>query len=353
MSDIANQRLYNQRLDSARCQTPAAVVAWLGAVQAQEYALAKWGLGLRMAHATDDAVEQALTNGDILRTHVMRPTWHFVTPADIRWLQALTAPRVHAFNAYMYRQVELDDTLFGRCRDTIIESLAGGKQLTREELGAALARVGIEAKGVRLAYIVMRAELEGVICSGGRRGKQYTYALIESRAPQARQLTREEALATLTQRYFTSHGPATVKDFAWWSGLTTADVKEGLALSKGCLVSEVIDSMTYWRAESDGAAQGTGLTALLLPPYDEYTIAYKNHDAILSAEHVQLAKSVVYGGTIVINGQLLGSWKRTISKGKIVIDSAPFRPFTVAEQETAAVAVQRFGAFVGMPAQLA
>jgi hypothetical protein len=170
---IAIQRLYNQHLEGQKFQTPGEVVAWLGAVQAQEYALAKWALGLRMEQATDDGVEQAFNDGAILRTHVMRPTWHFVTPADIHWILELTAPRVHQFNAYMYRKLELDDALLRRSSVVIASALEGGKHLTRAELGAALAQAGIDtADGMRLGYIVHYAELERIVCSGARRGKR-------------------------------------------------------------------------------------------------------------------------------------------------------------------------------------
>ncbi|MCU0495542.1 MAG: winged helix DNA-binding domain-containing protein, partial [Chloroflexaceae bacterium] len=237
---LAQQRLHNHQLSQPQVQPPEEVVAWLGAVQAQEYAHARWGLGLRLPGATDAAIEQALTDGRILRTHVMRPTWHFVTPADIRWLLALTAPRVHKVNAHMYRKCELDKALFARSNAAIVKALESGQHLTRAELGVALGQVGMQAEGTRLSLIVMAAELEGLVCSGARRGKQFTYALLDDHAPKTRHLTREEGLAELTRRYFSSHGPATIQDFSWWSGLTQADVKVGLELAKSHLVHETI-----------------------------------------------------------------------------------------------------------------
>src|SRR5438046_754748 len=204
--DIAHQRLHNQHITRRTLETPQALVEWLGAVQAQDYAAAKWALGLRLQGVMDEDIEQAFTNGAILRTHVMRPTWHFVSPADIRWLLALTAPRVHAANAHYNRKLELDDAVF-KCTHTVLaNALQGGKQLTRDELASALQQAGIAMEGEqRVTYIIMRAELDGIICSGARRGKQFTYALLAERAPQARSLDRDEALAELTMRYFTSH----------------------------------------------------------------------------------------------------------------------------------------------------
>ena len=229
--DIAHRRLHNQHITRRTLETPQALVEWLGAVQAQDFAAAKWALGLRLQGVTDDDIEQAFTDGAILRTHVMRPTWHFVSPADIRWLLALTAPRVHAASAYSNRKLELDDAMF-RCTHAVLaNALQGGKQLTRDELASALQQAGIVTEGEqRVTHIMMRAELDGIICSGARRGKQFTYALLAERAPQARSLARDEALAELTMRYLMSHGPATIQDFVWWSGLTVADARAGLAM---------------------------------------------------------------------------------------------------------------------------
>jgi hypothetical protein len=353
MPSIAIQRLYNQQLEQPMCQTPGEIVAWMGAIQGQEYAQAKWALGLRLPGASDADIEQAFTNGEFLRTHVMRPTWHFVAPADIRWILALTGPRVQALNAYMYRQCELDNDLLVHGTDVIAKALAGGHQLTRTELAAVLEQAGIAADGFRLGYIVMYAELEAVICSGPRRGKQFTYALLAERAPQAKNLDRDEALAELVRRFFTSRGPAMVQDFAWWSGLTQADTKEGLELCKPDLVESVIDGKTYWHAASMRDVGKPAHTGYLLPAYDEYTIAYRQHGEILDPRFETPAREAIFGGVTVINYQVLGNWKRTISKGKAIIESAPFRPFTDAENEAFAEAAQRFGEFLGMPVVVA
>ena len=295
-------------------------------------------------------IEQAFTDGAILRTHVMRPTWHFVTPADIRWILELTAPRVHAVNATMYRQLELDDTLLQRSDDTIARALEGGRYLTRAELGAALAESGIDTtNGLRLGYLVHHAELERVVCSGPRRGRQHTYALLEERAPQARRLARDEALAELIRRFFTSHGPATVKDCSWWSGLTMSDVKAGLTMLMPQLAHEEIDGQTYWFSESLPAAQEPPVTGHLLPVYDEYTIAYKNHSAALDPLYSDLVQNRFFTSAFAMQGELIGMWRRTFSKKSVVIESAPFRPFSAAERDAFAAAAQRFGAFLGMP----
>jgi hypothetical protein len=348
---IAVQRLHQQRLTQNPFATPTEVVAWLGAVQAQDYLGAKWALGLRMQHATDDLIERAFDEGSILRTHVMRPTWHFVTPADIRWILELTAPRVNAANAYMYRQLELDDALFLRSNAVIAGALQGGRQLTRTELGAALAEAGIVAEGMRLGYIVHRAELDAVVCSGPRRGKQFTYALLEERARQARRLRREEALAELTLRYYTGHGPATIHDFAWWSGLTVADAKAGLEMAASQLTHQVIDGRTYWFSASMQPAAEASLAAFLLPTYDEFLIGFASFDDSRTGGQ-SINGQLVFDSTIVIGGQVVGSWRRTFKKGALVIELAPFAALTAAEYEAVTTAAERYGAFLGMPVVL-
>ena len=249
---IPEQRLHNQRITRAVHRQPADVVAWLGAVQAQEYPAARWALALRMPPGTTDPeIERALDEGRILRTHVMRPTWHFVTPADIHWMLELTAPRVHQAMSYYRRQHGLETAILNRATAAFERALRDGQCLTRAELGAQLERAGPMknaknatkvASGIPLALLTIYAELEGVICSGPRRGKQLTYALLPERAPRTPRLSRDEALAELTRRYFRSHGPATIRDFVWWSGLTNADAKRGLEMNKAR--DEVVDGRT-------------------------------------------------------------------------------------------------------------
>jgi len=230
-SDVVSQRLNNQKLSSSEFKKPVDVVRWLGAVQAQDFNGAKWALALRMRGATDADVETAYNDGQILRTHVMRPTWHFVAPEDIRWLLQLTAPRVNVRCGPNYRKLELDTATLKRSNKILTKALQGGKHLTRSALKKVLNSSGIAADDtVRMAHILLRAELEGLVCSGPRIGKQFTYALLEERVPSTTALTRDEALAKLTQRYFTSHGPATLQDFIWWSGLTTADARHGVEM---------------------------------------------------------------------------------------------------------------------------
>jgi hypothetical protein len=330
-------------------EKPEEVVGWLGAVQAQDYGGAKWALGLRLQGATDDDVEKAFTDGSILRTHLMRPTWHFVTPADIRWLLALTAPRVHALNQLYYRKLELDQAIFNRSTTALENALHGGKQLTREQLRQVFHRAGISTQGeMRMGYLMMCAELNGIVCSGGRRGKQFTYMLLDDRAPQARILARDESLAELAKRYFVSHGPATAQDFAWWSGLTVADARSGIEMVISQLIVEVIDGSEYWFSDSMPSAIIPSPAAYLLPNYDEYG-SYKDRSAIFEATKVN---KLVFGHLIAIDGRIAGTWKRTLKKDTIVIETNTFAPLNEAEREAVATAARRYGAFLGLPVSL-
>jgi hypothetical protein len=345
--------MHNQRLVGTTFTQPDEVVGWLGAVQAQEYPGAAWGIAQRADGLSSAAIDRAFAQGTILRTHMLRPTWHFVTPADIRWMLTLTSPRVHAQNASYYRKLELDDAVFARASAVLEQALHGGRQRTRAELAALLQQAGVATTDrLRLSYIMMRAELDGLICSGAMRGKQHTYALLVERAPAARSLARDEALAELTRRFFTSHGPATVKDYTWWSGLTTADARAGLDMNAPHLESAVVDGISYWFAPHAPGAPPASPRAHLLPAYDEYTIAYKDHAAILSPEHLQRVVAA-FGIVIIVDGQIVGAWKRTLAKDNVVLTLSPFTSLTPAEDQAVALAVQRYGAFLERPVILA
>jgi Winged helix DNA-binding domain len=344
---IVSERLHNQKLSSPCCKQAVDVVRWLGAVQAQEYPAAKWALALRMRAATDLDVEQAFNDGQILRTHLMRPTWHFVAPDDLRWLLELTAPRVNAKAGPYYRQYELDAAVFKQTNRVLTKALQGGKHRTRAELKAALNKAGVAADDVvRLAHIMLRAELDGVVCSGPRVGKQFSYALLEERVPVTNALTRDEALAKLTRRYFTSHGPATLHDFVWWSGLTVGDAKRGIEMLERDLRKELLDDKTYWLPRAKPSARSAAspsrsaaYAAHLLPAYDEYNVAYKHREAGL-------------GPTVIVDGTAIGTWKPTVDKNSLTINVTPSRPFKNSERVAITEAADRYASFLGLPAHV-
>ncbi len=355
MTDLIAARLYNQRLSHTQYDDPVDVVRWLGAVQAQDYAAATWAVAQRTTGVTVASLERAFGDGRILRTHVMRPTWHFVTPADIRWLLALTAPRVRSALGHRDRLLGLDETVLAQSNPILVAALQGNTYRTRAELAAALEQAGIPASSDRMVHILMHAELDGLICSGPRRGKQFTYALLEERAPQARSLPRDNALAELTRRYITSHGPATVKDFAWWSGLTTAEARTGFELAGPDLVEEEIDGETYWSTEPVSAAPSSDPAAYLLSNYDEYIVGYTDRSAIFDnnhAEHLDARGNILFQNTVILDGQVVGTWKRTIEKHAVIIETTLFAPLERAQTQAIEAAAERYGAFLGLPVEI-
>jgi hypothetical protein len=287
-----------------------------------------------------------MADGVIIRTHPMRGTWHFVAPADIRWLLTLMAPGRIASNALWYRRLELDNATFVKSNAVFAKTLAGGKQLTRRELAAALEQAGISTQGLRLTFLLSRAEIEGVIASGARRGRQFTFALLNELVPVSRILERDEALAELAQRYFTSHGPATLQDFVWWSGLAAADARAGLEMVKPQFIKEAFDGHTYWLSPSTPIAKVASPTAYLLPAFDEYTVAYKDRNAVLDPRYTQQAG---YGllPTIVVDGQIVGTWKRTFKKDALVITQDLFTSLNEAQKQAIAAATECYSRFIG------
>ncbi len=345
---IAGQRLLNQCITGAGRRRPVEVVAWLGAMQAQEYAAATWGLGLRMQDGVvETEIERAFDQGRILRTHVMRPTWHFVPPSDIRWLLELTAPRVHRIMSPYNRRLGLDPATLARGTAIVERALRDRHDLTRAELGEQLERAGLALDSMRLAHLAMHAELEGVICSGPRRAKQFTYALLAERAPEARPLPRDEALAKLSRRYFRSHGPATIKDFVWWSGLTTADAKRGLEMNKARC--EEVGGRTYWTVGPTTAGGTRGGMAHLLPIYDEYLVAYRDREAVPHVITSRSGRFVTFQHALVIAGQVAGTWRTARNTRARAIHVIPLRRLTGGERRAIAEAVDRYGRFLGAP----
>jgi hypothetical protein len=353
---ITAQRLRNQKLVRSDVQTPAEIVSWLGAVQSQDYAGAKWALGLRSTSLADADVDRAFDDGTILRTHILRPTWHFVLPEDLRWMQRLAGPRLKAANRHYCLVNGLDDKTLARSRKVIEKALRGGF-LTRTAVGAVLAKAGIPTDGgQRLAYMMMDAEIDHVICSGPRQGKQFTYALADERAPKTRAFNADEALAELTRRYFTSHGPATVPDFVWWSGLTVKHAKTGLEMLGRALASESVDGKIYWFAP-DGkrtTPRSARPTVYLLPNYDEYLNALRDRSLAFDAGRPAPTTSAFVGmpHQLVIDGILRGAWKRETTPCLARITVHPFRALSRDEQQALTRAVARLGAFLKLPAEL-
>jgi hypothetical protein len=236
------------------------------------------------------------------------------------------------------------------------KALEGKKQLTRTEIASKLHEAGIETRGeTRMGHIMGHAEVDGVVCSGARRGKQFTYALLEERAQGAKVLERDEALAEITRRYFTGHGPATLQDFMWWSGLPAADTRAGIEMVKSQLINEVVEGVTYWLADTAPVKRDKSPTAYLLPNYDEYGVGYKDRSAMADKSldrRPDSEMSYYIGNVVIIDGKLVGAWKRTFSKGAVVVEVETFARLTDAEHHALEEAANRYGEFLGMPVKL-
>jgi hypothetical protein len=352
--EIARRRMHNLGLSRPSLTAPDAVVHRLGAVQSQDYAPATWSIGERAPGVGEAAVDQAYAAGTILRTHVLRPTWHFVTPADIRWLLELTGPRVHIQNAYQYRQLGLDGGVREQCNRLLVDALQGGNHLTRGELGAVLGTAGITAQGFRLAYILMSAELDAVICSGPPRGRQHTYALLDERVPEITGPRGDDALEALVLRYFTSHGPATVKDLRWWSSVTIADINRGLEIAGARLERSEVDGTTYWAApQAARAPDVTSPTVHLLQGYDEYLVGYSESKFVCDVADVRLsvpADTRVPNGVAFLDTQLAGHWKRTLRTRSVTFEVALYEAFDDARMHALRAAADAQATFLGLTA---
>ena len=350
---VLDGRLINQRIDGPGHRRAEDVVAWSGAVQAQEYEPAKWGVGLRMrSDAIDADVQRAFDDGRILRTHVLRPTWHFVTPADIRWMLALTGSRVQQRLATYWRQMSLDRPTLTRGTAVIERALGDRGCLTRGELAEALHRAKLPLVTHRLAHLALYAETEAVICSGPRRGKQSTYALVASRVPRAPQLDRDEALGELVTRYLQSHGPATVRDFVWWSGLTTPDARRGIEIAKAARLER--DSLTCWTVGGARSATRRQL-AHLLPIYDEYLGSYRDRGAIPNnALKITSAygRPVNFQHAVIVDGRVVGTWRVTRTARAIAMRATMLRRLTSRERRAVTDAAKRYERFQGVPVAL-
>ncbi len=351
--EIAHRRMHNQRLAGNPLGAGADVVGWLGCVQSQDYGPAKWSLGERARGSTDAALDEAFAAGAILRTHVLRPTWHFVLPADIRWIQALTAARVHAQNAYYYRQTGLEDAgTRDRARRLITDALRGGSHRTRKQLEGVLLAGGITAKGLGMAYVLMDAELDCVVVSGPLKGKQQTYALFDERVPDAPAPSRDEALAELAVRYFASRGPATAKDMRFWCSLTLADIQRGIEIAGPRLQMEEIDGLTFWSAPGEAPPEVPSPAVHLLQGLDEYFVGYGESRGYCDRARTRpsFVDRAIYNGALILDSQLAGHWKRTLTKRAVTFTVALSTPFDDAQTAALQAMADAYGAFLGLPA---
>jgi hypothetical protein len=352
--DVVNLRMNGLMLWGEKASSPVDVVTRLAAMQAQEFQAAKWSVAQRCAAICEKDIERAFAEGEILRTHILRPTWHFVSARDIRWMLELSAPRVHAINRHMYNREGIDEQLARKCIRLLRKELTGRAQLTRAEIRNMLSRGGVDAAGPRLAYILMWAELEAVICSGARKGKQHTYALLEERAPHAQTKSPDDALAELTRRYFATRGPVTVRDFTKWSGLTVAQARTGLEMVGGELDREERSGRIFWYSQSPVPTSPHRGTVDLVQGYDEVISSY-------GESRMTVPEEALPGGTspnppmlhaILSDGRLVGHWKETRRTKEVTIATSFYRPLQQEERSSLQKAVNRLSDFFQLPVRL-
>ncbi|WP_368565298.1 winged helix DNA-binding domain-containing protein [Pseudoxanthomonas sp. UTMC 1351] len=354
---LAFHRLHNQRIALPISGGPGEVVRHLGAVQAQDYQSALWAIGLRITDATQADVEQAIANREIVRTWPMRGTLHLVAAADVRWMLSLMATRVIALNAArIEREFGLDTKSLARCRKVITRALADGQPQTRSSLYATLEQAAQSTSAQRSLHILGQLAQEGIICQGPRIGKQPSFVLLDAWVPKSADLSREQALGELGLRYFRGHGPATVQDLAWWSGLTLKDTQAALALAKPFLQQESIGDATYWFDPGITAAgmNPEAAATYLLPAFDEYLVGYKDRSAALDPAHTKQVIGVngIFASNIVIEGRVSGLWKRGMDKQGAALSITPLRPLKKHERAGIAAAAQRIGRFLDSPVRV-
>lgn len=355
IDDIRIMRLHAQRLLGEKDDAVADIVKRLGMVQSQDYIGAKWAVGQRIKAGTNAMLETVMHDGTIIRTHVLRPTWHFILASDARWMLTLSRPRLLALSAYYFRKYGLDESVFAKTNAIIAEALSGGRECTRAELTQALKEGSIDTSdNIRLAYIFSMAELDMVVCSGGLRGKQQTYAAFESRVPETPEFEHDAALKLLAERYFSGHGPATFKDYAWWSGLSARDAKKSFSLVQGALSSVVIEGQEFWFTPGVSPMLKRP-HILLLPDYDEYIVAFADRSMLFDRAHQDRLDSrgnVLFNNAVICDGRIVGVWSRSVNTKLLTIVATLFIPFDTTMQRALAQAVADYGKFLDVPAKL-
>ena len=325
----------------------------LGAVQAQDYAAARWAIGLRAAALTAADIDASLDAGTIIRTHLLRPTWHFVVPADLRWMLALTAPRIRRAMAGYFRKLALDQRVLESSRRAIARATAA-RACTRVELLEAVRRDNIPVDGLRSTFLVLDAELEGIICSGPRRGRQMTYAHLDARVAAAPLIPRDEALCRLASIYLAGHGPATLHDFAWWAGLGVGEARTAFEMNGSSLRRETIDGCAYWFLPAPEPSPSRTARVHLLPNFDEYLVAYRDRDPITGgvSSRVPLSRGDLLSYRVIVNGVVCGTWKRMLARHGVGVDVSLTESVSSAVEGAIVRSAERYGAFLDRPVAL-
>jgi Winged helix DNA-binding domain len=320
---ISNSRLFSQKISASEFKTAKEIVSWMAAVQAQDFSMAKWAIGVRLAgNPSDKRIETAINNGEIIRMHALRPTWHFISADDVYWLLGLSASKIISSLKSRHKQLGLNESIITKTRNILEDKLLNGRSLTRDELANEFTMARIRTDENRLSHILFRAEMDGVVCSGPVKNNRQTYSLLYERVPHKNELSRDEALAELAERYFKSRCPATFEDFIWWSNLSVSDARKAIDSIKSDFTQEITGGRKYWIPRSFSEKEPEGLNVYLLPAFDEFLISYRDRNCSLS--FIDNKKTVsdngIFHPAIVVNGQVAGLWKRTMKKNKVITE---------------------------------
>jgi len=352
--DISMIRLESQKVVSAGFKTAAEVVSWMGAIQAQNESMSKWAIGVRMQNPLKKDIDEAFDRGEILRTHLLRPTWHLVTAKDIHWLLDLSASKILKSLTSRHKELELTGPLIQKCHRIIERELSMAGYLTRQELADSFNSAGISTQENRLSHLLFEAELNKIICSGPVKDEKQTYALLSERAPEVKKLTKDEALAELASRYFKSRFPATIEDFIWWSNISVSDARKAVDYVKSDFFPETIGGVRYYIPGSFSENGKFEKSLFLLPAYDEFLICYK--DRTYSLSNVNNRKAVSDNGIfyplIVVNGQVEGTWKRNIQKNIVTISASFFKPAGKRIQQDLYEKAKLFGVYLNKQTEI-
>lgn len=350
LNKLALYRLANHQLSSAQFNTAGELVHWMGAMQAQDYAGAKWSIGVRLPKMTDALVEQAVDKGEIVRTWALRGTWHWVSPADVHWMVGLVSSRIQQKYAKNLRDESLDKTAVKKANNILVKELRDGNSLTRQELVELFYKKGIKTTNHGAGHLLLQASMERLICMGPRRGKQFTHVLLDEWVPLTKRHLPEEPLAELAGRYFSSHGPASVRDFMWWAGTTLTEARRVVEMVKSRLTSVEVDGETYWYG-ADLPEPGGQSTVCLLPGFDEFLLGYTDRSTVIDKAHLHrlgMTANGQFSATIVTGGRVAGVWKRTTGTKEVHIETDYFEKPGKVLAKSVDRAAREYAKFLGL-----
>ncbi|HEY9167192.1 MAG TPA: winged helix DNA-binding domain-containing protein [Candidatus Kryptonia bacterium] len=347
--EIVKSRLANQLLVGSKAKSPADVVEQLVGIHAQDYAGSELSIGVRLRGSNLIDIEEAIAEREIVRTWAMRGTLHFIAGRDMRWILKLLAPPMIIALARRYKELDLDAAIFRKAESLLSKTLSGTKQLARAELVSVLEKSGISCAGQRAVFILHRASLDRVICFGVNRDKQQTHVLFEEWVPESRQYGPEESLAQLAFRYFAGHGPATIQDFIWWSGLKSGDANTGLELARSSLEHVDNAGKRYWMPPHVSWPRVRSPVAHLLPGFDDFLLGYKDRGASLNPTHARhLQRGGMFAPFILIDGHVVGTWSKKVKRDEVIVSPQLFSPPDKATVKSITEAAQRYSKFIGL-----